>query len=213
MQHCPQGCGGWASAAPWPSARTHSAEARIQLPDHHHGAFSTHCLSPAFLHRPPNCLPSTHSPARGDTNGVLPNSKPFRGSQGLEDKTPSSLSRPERLPWPCPHLRLARLPSESFSCGHSGCLGAFAHTGGPHRCRLLASSSLTHFTSQPLVPAPRCADDGPCPARAARQRPNQPVEGEQLPAVPATAPTFPTGPKTRAAGDPLLGPRRSAPPV
>lgn len=197
-----------------PSARTHSAEARIQLPEHHHGAFSTHCLSPAFLHRPPNCLPSTHSPARGDTNGVLPNSKPFRGSQGLEDKTPSSLSWPERLPWPCPNLRLpgahqkASVVATQVAAGPLHTLEAPSLQGPhpPHPSRLLPSSSQTHFTPSLCCQPHAVQTTAPCPARAARQRPNQPVEGEQLPVVPATPPTVPTGPKTQAAGTHCWGP-------
>lgn len=47
--------------------------------------------SPELLHWPPDCLPSAHSPPTGDTNGVVSNSEPFRGSQGLEDKNLSSL--------------------------------------------------------------------------------------------------------------------------
>lgn len=145
--HCPQG---WRLGQSSPlalSARTHSAKARIQLPEHHHGAFSTLCLSPAFLHQPPNCLPSTHSPARGDTNGVLPNSKPFRDSQGLEDKTPSSLSRPVRLPWPCPNLRLARLPVRKLQLWPPGLPRGLCTHWRPHRCRglvrlVLSGSSL-----------------------------------------------------------------------
>lgn len=161
-----------------PSARTHSAEARIQLPEHHHDAFSTHCLSPAFLHRPPNCLPSTHSPARGDTNGVLHNSKPFRRSQGLEDKTPSSLSRPERLPWPCPNLRLpgarqkASVVATQVAAGPLHTLEAQSLQGPhpPHPLSLLPFSSQTHFTPS-LCCQPHAVQT------TARAQPGLPVRG------------------------------------
>lgn len=219
--HCPQG---WRLGQRSPlalSARTHSAEARIQLPEHHHGAFSTLCLSPAFLHQPPNCLPSPTLQPEATRMGSCPIQNPLGVPRDLRIRPQVPYHGLKGSRGPAPTSGLPGSPSESFSCGHPGCLGAFAHTGGPIAAGASSASSfqaprflLTNTLHFPAFGAgPTVCRRRPVPSRAARQRPNQPVEGEQLPAVPATAPTFPAGPKTRAAGDPLLGPRRSAPPM
>lgn len=76
----------------------------------------------------------------------------------------------------------------------------------PRPFRLLASSSQTHFTSQPLVPAPRCADDGPCPAGLpVRGRLSQWKASSSLLSQPRLPPS-PQGPRLELQGTHCWGP-------
>lgn len=214
--------GGWASAAPWPSLPAPTAP----RPGSNFQNITTAPSQPSASHRRFCISHLTASPQPTlQPEATRMGSCPIQNPLGV----PRDLRIRPQVPYhglkgsrgPAPTSGLPGSPSESFSCGHPGCLGAFAHTGGPIAAGASSASSfqaprflLTNTLHFPAFGAgPTVCRRRPVPSRAARQRPNQPVEGEQLPAVPATAPTFPTGPKTRAAGDPLLGPRRSAPPM
>lgn len=112
-------------------------------------------------------------------NGVLPNSKPFRDSQGLEDKTPSSLSRPERLPWPCPNLRLARLPVRKLQLWPLRLPRGLCTHWRPHRCRglvrLILSGSLLPHHKHTSLPSLWCRPHGV--QTTARAQPGLPIRG------------------------------------
>lgn len=166
--HHSQACGGRATAALWTLVPI-APRPGIQLPKRHP---TTSHLRSCLIVRPPNCLPSAYSPPRGDMNGVLSSSKPFRSSQELEDKTQVPHHGLKGSLGPSPVSGVPGSPLRKSQLWQCRGLGTFAHAAGPPSLRmphsassfqahsepevryLPVSSSRTHFTPQPLVPAP-----------------------------------------------------------